>query len=338
MSPHISRWVVLALAASAACPARAGAQPPAEKAKLRHSDHVTCVTFSPDGTVLASAGGTYNSGEVILWDAAREKELGSLKGFGSSVQSVAFSPDGKLLATAGRNPKADRGEVKVWEVATRREVATIEAGETDIRAVAFSPDGQALVYAGGGRSDELVTWDLAKKQARMPFLGHKGTVTSVGWSADGKVLVSSGADGTVRVWNAASGKELRSLLQTDLSGVAVAADGRTAAATASGRREFGMTKVFDLTTGKELHILRGHSSGVSAAAFTPDGKVLFTAGGDKNIIAWDVTTGKIVATLQGHEGHVQSVAYSPKTKLLASGSFDKTVRIWDVVKWVGDPK
>ena len=74
--------------------------------------------------------------------------------------------------------------------------------------------------------------------------------------------------------------------------------------------------------------LKGHTDGVNSVAFSPDGKMLASAG--LSITLWDVATGKEQATLKGHRGLVNCVAYSPDGKTLASGGEDKTIKLWDV--------
>jgi WD40 repeat protein len=76
--------------------------------------------------------------------------------------------------------------------------------------------------------------------------------------------------------------------------------------------------------------LKGHTESVQSVAFSPDGKTLASASGDRSIKLWDVATGKEQATLKGHTGSVRSVAFSSDSKTLASASYDKTVKLWDV--------
>jgi hypothetical protein len=89
-------------------------------------------------------------------------------------------------------------------------------------------------------------------------------------------------------------------------------------------------KLWDVTTGKEIHTLQGHSSSVWSVSFSPDGKTLASGSDDKTIKLWDVTTGKEIHTLQGHSSSVWSVSFSPDGKTLASGSEDKTIKLWDI--------
>jgi WD40 repeat protein len=89
-------------------------------------------------------------------------------------------------------------------------------------------------------------------------------------------------------------------------------------------------KLWDITTGKEIRTLQGHSNFVDSVSFSPDGKTLASGSYDNTIKLWDITTGKEIRTLQGHSYSVNSVSFSPDGKTLASGSVDTPVILWDV--------
>ena len=176
-----------------------------------HEGPVSGVALSPDGMILATVGSDDRT--VKLWEAGNGRLRLSLDKQASGISCLAFSPDGKLLAGAIRDGAA---QVCIWEAATGRSRRVISV-PINLWSVVFSPDGKT-VAAGGGRwwgSAEGRGWvrlfDLDTGNERHVLMGHREPVTSVAFSPDGKTLASTSWDQTARLWDCATGQEIREL-------------------------------------------------------------------------------------------------------------------------------
>ncbi|HRL12662.1 MAG TPA: WD40 repeat domain-containing protein [Aggregatilineales bacterium] len=152
---------------------------------------ITDVAFSPDGALIAGAGG-FPDTTVILLDAATGEAIASLTGHSGSATALAFHPDGEILASAG-----DDGTVRLWDVAGGTQVANL-LQEDWVTDLAFSPDGNLLAVALQDGSVRL--WDFAGRAEIAYIQAHAGVVTSVTFSPDGDLLATAGDDGLINLW------------------------------------------------------------------------------------------------------------------------------------------
>ncbi|MEO5887553.1 MAG: WD40 repeat domain-containing protein, partial [Anaerolineales bacterium] len=158
---------------------------------------------------------------------------------------------------------------------------------------------------------------------------HADTVSSVAWSADGR-LASASWDNTVILWDLSTGEPAQTLKGHTyyVYSVAWSADGRLASGSVD-----NTVILWDLSTGEPAQTLKGHTDYVSSVAWSADGR-LASGSGDNTVILWDLSTGEPAQTLKGHTGSVSSVAWSADGRL-ASGSGDNTVILWDLT--TGEP-
>ena len=113
-----------------------------------HADVVWSVSFSPDGTLLASGSG---NGTIKLWDVAMGTPTAVIGEHTAEVYSVSFSPDGTLLASGSGD-----NTIKLWDVVRREQIASLEGHTVEVYSVAFSPDRTLLASASGDNTIKVV--------------------------------------------------------------------------------------------------------------------------------------------------------------------------------------
>ena len=242
------------------------------------------------------------SAGIWLYNAKSLTELGLLQGDTGEVTSIAFSPDGEMIASGG----VDRS-VRLWDVTEGMEITAFQEHTDSVTSVAFSPDGGILASAGEDRTIRL--WDVEEKVEIAVLEGHTGPVTSVAFSPDGKTLASAGGAGR-------SEQENRWMVD-------------------------GTIRLWDTMEKRQIAVLKGHTEAATSVAFSPDGKILASAGEDSTVRLWDVHGKKEMAVLSHETGRrVQSVAFSPDGDTLAAAEIHSwtpyitrgfgAVRLWDM--------
>jgi WD40 repeat protein len=159
-----------------------------------HDYMVFGLDYSPNSRTLASAGGT----SVRLWDATRDTPLHTLRGHQGTLRKVRFSPNGDLVASG-----ADDGTVRLWETATGREVRVLGPQAERVVSLGFHPGGQRIgvTLSGGG----VGVWDLQGRRVAT-MRGHRGDANTVVFAREGKWMITSGDDATIRAWDLESGR------------------------------------------------------------------------------------------------------------------------------------
>ena len=172
----------------------------------------------------------------------------------------------------------------------------------------------------------MIVWDAITGQERLNF--DVGTSAySVALSPDGKWLAAGTAKGNLHIWNAATGQPERIIPKYTRSHIAFSSDSQRVAF--AGNDSATHVRVCDVTTGKDVLVLKGHSGIVWRVCYSPDGTRIASASGDGTVKVWDASTGSELVTLREHNGLIDAVSFRPDGKQIATGGSDGTIKIWD---------
>jgi len=260
---------------------------------------------------------------------------------GEQIWTLALSPDGKVLA--GGYAHQGAFGVLLWDVATGALVQRILPNLEQTLEVRFSPNGKLLACL---HSEGIALYDTSNFQHTQFVRGD--LPYSIAFSPDSQVLaINVWQLGLVRLWNLYTSRETAALRWPRAKLEKSSRDSRSWHGPRIPKAmEFSKDgKVFVPATGASVHLWKlagageklvpgGHAGGVPDVVFSPDGKLLASAGKDHTIKIWDPITGTLLKTLTEFSTPVQTLSFSPDGRMLAAGDFEKdTVRFYDVPSW-----
>lgn len=295
-----------------------------------HAGGVRRATFSPDGKRIATGG---DDGAVRLWDTETGSPILEIKAHKRPVDSVSFSPDGRMLLTASGSRLTEKGgsTVRIWDAGSGRLLHELKTASPYVMDAKFSHDGKLVVT--GESAGFAIVWDASSGKPAQVLQGHTAGVTHASFAADDRSVFTSSSDWSAVKWDLASGKPTSTYAhRSDVYGLALSADGKFAATA-----ERGYAQVESARDLKHWCEIRGHDADhdILDVAFSPDGKLVATAGSDG--VSLVATIGTLppseeycpAITLAGHNGSVNKVIFTPDGQNILTASDDHTARIWD---------
>lgn len=319
-----------------------------------HEDRVTAVSYgvqpldgTPGGYILATGS---RDGTVLAWNSGSGSSLALFDQHEDAVNDLTFAPlppgvdpQNEKLATAGED-----GTIRFWSPQNNLLLLTMQSftpPETNspekpgVRSLAFTSDG-GLMAAGDSQGFVSLWNGITGEPYRAFQVAKRSPVRQISFRPGTTFLATLGDDGSVRIWNANPAVNMENDQQEPLTildefsgavnDLAVTDDGLQLASAHAD----GSIRIWDLNTGNQGAVLRGHNGSVTTVAFSNDGKQVVSGGRDGSIRIWDLTAiperrDPLIQVMLGHRNVILDVSFSPDNLWIASASADGTLRFWD---------
>jgi WD40 repeat protein len=298
---------------------------------------VANLAFSPDHETLISVAGDQ---AIRIWNARSGEDIKAIHIPRGNI-IPALSRDGKILAQIDAI-----GAVSIWDVGTGKKVAVVKREKHHPYQVGFAPDGRTLMSVG----DDICLWEATTGKEIFHWrrgFGVSAWAISPQTSILAQGIASIPGDGLnrskIELVEVKTGKSRAKFVSPGgVSPLIFSPDGKTLAsgddplwAEDSVRRmEDQMLRLFDVSSGKEQVGFKVPHRGITAIAFSANGKTLACGDRQGTICLFDLATRKQLAQLLGHTGGIYTLVFSGDGFTLASGSADSTALIWNISKYI----
>jgi len=204
-------------------------------------------------------------------------------------------------------------------------VAVLTGNSGPVWSIDFTPDGRKL--AMGIDDGTVKLWDVGSQRLESTIAAHDGPAWATAISSDGQQMVTGHDDGSVHVWDLATEEQVHTINVQGPVRTLAFAPGRHEVAVGT---RTGVLGIWNTDTKEPVIAFDGHKGIIMRVAFSHDGKLLASVGGDKTARIWTVATGRERLQLEGHNGGVYGVSFSADDSRIATGGWDKVVRVWEV--------
>jgi WD40 repeat protein len=294
-----------------------------------------CFAIAPDGHTIAACETTKSGSGIFLWSYSRGNQLQQLptqrnwSGPKEGVRTLLFSSDGRVLACIGGD-----GSVRLWEVNSGKIMREFRDNTRKRNGIPYcwdlSSDCQTVAE---GRDDGTVhVIDIRSGKDKTCIRAHASAVCAVAFSADGKELLTGGADKQVKVWDPSTGNEIYECIEqrdAPIRAVAFSPDGLSLAwADDSGelRLRTGRSTVEGHTSEACCHLFPE----IKALSYSPNGRLLAVAGAGELVQLWDSHSHQL-RQLGAASRNSHAMAFSGDGRVLATSSEDNVIRLWDPI-------
>jgi WD40 repeat protein len=290
-----------------------------------HAGNVGHVAFSTDGAriVTSSADTT-----ARIWRIESSASPIVLRGHEANVCSGGFSPDQRQVVTASNDATA-----RLWDAETGVQTVVLRGHEDRVLGVSFNPAGSHVATRSHDGTARL--WDrtagtqLAMLADECPSrVRQNRPVHTAAFSRDGRLIITTPEDGTVRLWHTEPAVEEMTVLRGHLADLRNAAFSPDEQRVVTASRD-GTARLWDASTGAQLVVLRGHTWPLIHAGFSPDGSRVLTEAFDGTPRLWDSATGREIAVLLSEAGASGSPVFSADGAWASAHTEDGITPIWE---------
>ncbi len=280
--------------------------------KINHEHWVwlNYAKYSSDGTKIYSA----EDSVILVWDVKKKECIDTLRGHKGRISEIAVSPQGDRIVTASKEDST----FFLWDISLGKPIAK---GNLFLKNMTISPDGEYLA-AASDEDNDITIWNLSTKKFVRRLQGHTKPINSVEYSAEGKRIVSSSDDGTVRIWDLPEVP-----VDENINGYSMGTlhpDG-THMVSVCGHND-DKIKIIDIKNKRFVEPKESHRKEITHVEYSSDGKQIVTSSLDSTVKIWDAFTGECKRTIGNIHGEVYSASLWSDNNTLLIRAFDTVVK------------
>lgn len=295
-------------------------------------DVVWSAMYSPDGKQILTA---CRDGVARMWDASTRRQVLAFDGEKYFMSRAVMDPTGRRVVTVSGDIKTGF-RILLWNISTKEIIAELSGSDVGLDGATYSSDGALLVTIDG---TDAMLWDAVSGARMLTLRGHESDIGSAALSRDGARVLTAATDGSARLWDAATGRELLKLTVAPQdeqfysrlpSRMASFSPDGTKIVTVLGDET---ARVWDATNGTHLAALEGKS--VDRAAFGPEGTQIIAVNHSKGIAyIFEAASGKERSMIGGADRPIKFAAFMPDGARVVTISASNIIRIWDAANGI----